>query len=89
MHSSFNIVTFNLRALALNCNASVNAVDGAVAKNWQGGKPVRVLRSAKGRKESKYCPEDGLRYDGIYKVSPPHLSITVCYSFSISNIIML
>ncbi|XP_066503598.1 E3 ubiquitin-protein ligase UHRF1 isoform X2 [Hoplias malabaricus] len=56
------------RALALNCNAPVNEKDGAVAKDWKAGKPVRVVRSSKGRKHSKYCPEDGNRYDGIYKV---------------------
>ncbi|XP_036410490.1 E3 ubiquitin-protein ligase UHRF1-like [Megalops cyprinoides] len=56
------------RALALNCNAPVNDKDGAEAKNWKAGKPVRVVRSSKGRKHSKYCPEDGNRYDGIYKV---------------------
>ncbi|XP_015221250.2 E3 ubiquitin-protein ligase UHRF1 isoform X2 [Lepisosteus oculatus] len=56
------------RALALNCNAAVNDKDGAEAKDWKAGKPVRVVRSSKGRKHSKYCPEDGNRYDGIYKV---------------------
>ncbi|KAI4886883.1 hypothetical protein NFI96_022587 [Prochilodus magdalenae] len=56
------------RALALNCNAPVNEKDGAEAKDWKAGKPVRVVRSSKGRKHSKYCPEDGNRYDGIYKV---------------------
>ncbi|XP_066551242.1 E3 ubiquitin-protein ligase UHRF1 isoform X2 [Amia ocellicauda] len=56
------------RALALNCNAVVNEKDGAEAKDWKAGKPVRVVRSSKGRKHSKYCPEDGNRYDGIYKV---------------------
>ncbi|KAF7663568.1 hypothetical protein LDENG_00206770 [Lucifuga dentata] len=56
------------RALALNCNASVNDKNGAEAKNWKAGKPVRVIRSCKGRKHSKYCPEDGNRYDGIFKV---------------------
>ncbi|KAJ8356834.1 hypothetical protein SKAU_G00196280 [Synaphobranchus kaupii] len=56
------------RALALNCNATVNDKDGAEAKNWKEGKPVRVVRSYKGRKHSKYSPEDGNRYDGIYKI---------------------
>lgn len=56
------------RALALNCNAPVNDKDGAEAKNWKAGKPVRVIRSCKGRKHSKYSPEEGNRYDGIYKV---------------------
>ncbi|XP_063777449.1 E3 ubiquitin-protein ligase UHRF1-like [Pseudophryne corroboree] len=56
------------RALALNCNAPINDKQGAEAKEWQKGKPVRVVRNAKGRKHSKYAPEDGNRYDGIYKV---------------------
>ncbi|XP_030075234.1 E3 ubiquitin-protein ligase UHRF1 isoform X1 [Microcaecilia unicolor] len=56
------------RALALNCNAPINDKDGATAKDWRAGKPVRVVRNAKGRKHSKYAPEDGNRYDGIYKV---------------------
>ncbi|XP_069815523.1 E3 ubiquitin-protein ligase UHRF1-like [Dendropsophus ebraccatus] len=56
------------RALALNCNAPINDKQGAVAKDWKAGKPVRVVRNAKGRKHSKYAPEDGNRYDGIYKV---------------------
>uniref|UniRef100_A0AAX7TNR3 E3 ubiquitin-protein ligase UHRF n=1 Tax=Astatotilapia calliptera TaxID=8154 RepID=A0AAX7TNR3_ASTCA len=56
------------RALALNCNIPVNDKNGAEAKNWKAGKPVRVVRSCKGRKHSKYCPEEGNRYDGIYKV---------------------
>nr|AWN02133.1 ubiquitin-like protein [Portunus sp. CY-2018] len=55
------------RALALNCNTAINET-GAVAKNWKGGKPVRVIRNAKGRKHSKFAPEEGNRYDGIYKV---------------------
>lgn len=56
------------RALALNCHVPVNDKKGAEAKNWKEGKPVRVVRSCKGRKHSKYCPEEGNRYDGIYKV---------------------
>eukprot|EP00062_Callorhinchus_milii_P015715 gi/632966229/ref/XP_007899301.1/ PREDICTED: E3 ubiquitin-protein ligase UHRF1 [Callorhinchus milii] len=57
------------RALALNCNAPINDKVGADAKDWRAGKPVRVVRSAKGRKHSKYAPEEGNRYDGIYKVA--------------------
>lgn len=29
-----------------------------------------MVRSSKGRRISKYAPEEGNRYDGIYKVSP-------------------
>uniref|UniRef100_A0A8C8RYT3 E3 ubiquitin-protein ligase UHRF n=1 Tax=Pelusios castaneus TaxID=367368 RepID=A0A8C8RYT3_9SAUR len=56
------------RALALNCNAAINDKDGAEAKDWRAGKPVRVVRNVKGGKHSKYAPLDGNRYDGIYKV---------------------
>ncbi|XP_075554830.1 E3 ubiquitin-protein ligase UHRF1-like [Dermacentor variabilis] len=55
-------------SLARNCAAPINAKDGAEAKDWREGKPVRVIRSFKGRKHSKYCPEDGYRYDGVYKL---------------------
>lgn len=58
------------RALALNCDAPLNDKDGAESRNWRAGKPVRVVRSSKGRRISKYAPEEGNRYDGIYKVSP-------------------
>ncbi|XP_060037941.1 E3 ubiquitin-protein ligase UHRF1 isoform X2 [Erinaceus europaeus] len=56
------------RALALNCSAPINDQEGAVAKDWRSGKPVRVVRNMKGRKHSKYAPQEGNRYDGIYKV---------------------
>lgn len=56
------------RALALNCSAPLNDRKGAEAKNWRSGKPVRVVRSVKGGKHSKYAPSEGNRYDGIYKV---------------------
>uniref|UniRef100_A0A4W3HIS8 RING-type E3 ubiquitin transferase n=1 Tax=Callorhinchus milii TaxID=7868 RepID=A0A4W3HIS8_CALMI len=56
------------RALALNCDAPLNDEIGAEARDWRAGKPVRVVRSSKGRKVSKYAPEEGNRYDGIYKV---------------------
>ncbi|XP_032937855.1 E3 ubiquitin-protein ligase UHRF1 isoform X2 [Catharus ustulatus] len=56
------------RALALNCSAPINDKQGAEAKDWRAGKPVRVVRSVKGGKHSKYAPLEGNRYDGIYKV---------------------
>ncbi|XP_076055411.1 E3 ubiquitin-protein ligase UHRF1-like [Oratosquilla oratoria] len=55
------------RALALNCNVPLNE-EGGEASEWKNGKPVRVVRNFKGHKHSKYAPEDGNRYDGIYKV---------------------
>ncbi|PNI54539.1 UHRF2 isoform 5 [Pan troglodytes] len=57
-----------IRALALNCDAPLDDKIGAESRNWRAGKPVRVIRSFKGRKISKYAPEEGNRYDGIYKV---------------------
>ncbi|XP_018419560.1 PREDICTED: E3 ubiquitin-protein ligase UHRF2 [Nanorana parkeri] len=67
-HSFDQTLTHMNRALALNCDAALNDKDGAESKNWRAGKPVRVVRSSKGRRISKYAPEDGNRYDGIYKV---------------------
>ncbi|XP_063245028.1 E3 ubiquitin-protein ligase UHRF1-like [Bacillus rossius redtenbacheri] len=54
-------------ALARNCNAPL-CEDGAEAKDWKGGKPVRVIRNYKLAKHSKFAPAEGNRYDGIYKV---------------------
>ncbi|XP_050296174.1 E3 ubiquitin-protein ligase UHRF1-like isoform X2 [Anthonomus grandis grandis] len=56
------------KALALNCNAKFNNKDGAEAEDWKGGRPVRVVRSYKSAKHSEYAPQDGYRYDGLYKV---------------------
>ncbi|XP_064411096.1 E3 ubiquitin-protein ligase UHRF2 isoform X2 [Latimeria chalumnae] len=67
-HSFDQTLTHMNRALALNCDAPLNDKDGAESKSWRAGKPVRVVRSSKGRRISKYAPEEGNRYDGIYKV---------------------
>ncbi|XP_063399253.1 E3 ubiquitin-protein ligase UHRF1-like [Mytilus trossulus] len=56
------------KALAKNVNAPIDAKNGSCAENWKGGKPTRVIRNCKGRKHSKYAPEEGNRYDGIYKI---------------------
>lgn len=56
------------KSLARNCAAPLDPKNGATAKDWRQGKPVRVVRSYKGAKHSKYSPKEGLRYDGIYKV---------------------
>ncbi|XP_014673331.1 PREDICTED: E3 ubiquitin-protein ligase UHRF1-like [Priapulus caudatus] len=66
--SSDQMLTRMNMALAKNCNAKVDAKNGAKATNWQAGKPVRVVRNCKGRKHSKYAPTEGNRYDGIYKI---------------------
>ncbi|XP_042306272.1 E3 ubiquitin-protein ligase UHRF2 [Sceloporus undulatus] len=67
-HSFDQTLTHMNRALALNCDAPLDDKIGAESKNWRAGKPVRVVRSSKGRRISKYAPEEGNRYDGIYKV---------------------
>nr|XP_012218313.1 PREDICTED: E3 ubiquitin-protein ligase UHRF1-like [Linepithema humile] len=66
--SSDQILTRMNKALALNCNAPLNAKNGATAKNWKEGIPVRVVRNYKLAKHSKYAPKKGNRYDGLYKV---------------------
>ncbi|CAD1479244.1 unnamed protein product, partial [Heterotrigona itama] len=56
------------KALAINCNAEFNPRIGATAEYWRDGIPVRVVRNYKLAKFSKYAPQEGNRYDGIYKV---------------------
>ena len=34
---------FGFRALARNCSAAIDDKNGATAKQWRGGKPVRVV----------------------------------------------
>lgn len=63
------------RALALNCNSKISE-NGAEAKDWRQGKPVRVVRNMKGGKHSKYAPAEGNRYDGIYKVGRERLPVS-------------
>nr|CAG8551628.1 4503_t:CDS:2 [Entrophospora candida] len=56
-------------ALARTCDASFNNKTGAVAKNWKNSKPIRVCRTEKLKKHNpKYAPDEGVRYDGIYKI---------------------
>jgi len=55
------------KALARCCAAPLSA-DGAKAKDWTQGKPIRVSRSYKSKKHSEYAPSEGYRYDGMYKV---------------------
>ena len=59
---------FHFRALAVNCNAPIDTKNGSTSKDWRKGKPVRVVRNCKLAKHSEYAPEEGNRYDGIYKV---------------------
>jgi len=60
--SSDQTLTRMNKALAINCNAKLNAKDGATAENWRGGIPVRVVRNFKLAKYSKYAPQEGNRY---------------------------
>ncbi|XP_043284364.1 E3 ubiquitin-protein ligase UHRF1-like [Venturia canescens] len=55
------------KALALNCSAKLDSTLGAEAENWKDGIPVRVVRKYN-RREHKYAPKIGYRYDGLYKV---------------------
>lgn len=50
------------KALAINCNAKLDAKMGATAQDWKGGIPVRVVRNYKLAKYSKYAPREGNRY---------------------------
>ncbi|CAG4983934.1 unnamed protein product [Parnassius apollo] len=57
------------KALARNCAAAVSAGGGDAGAAWRQGRPVRVVRSYKMLKHfPKYAPQEGIRYDGIYKV---------------------
>lgn len=67
-HSFDQTLTHMNRALASNCDAPLDDKVGAESRNWRAGKPVRVIRSSKGRRISQFAPEEGNRYDGIYKV---------------------
>ena len=55
-------------AIAVSCHAEFNDEKGNESTDWQNGKPIRVCRSFKFKKHSKYAPDEGVRYDGIYKV---------------------
>ncbi len=56
------------RALARTCDCALNDKTGGEARNWCNSKPVRVVRKYKGQKTSEFAPQEGNRYDGIYKV---------------------
>ena len=56
--SSDQEFTKSNKAIAMCCDAKFNP-NGATAKDWRKGKPIRVVRGYKGRKHSKYAPEVG------------------------------
>jgi len=66
--SSDQELTRSNGALARNCACKFDDVKGGEAADWMKGKPIRVVRGYKGSKHSKYAPEAGNRYDGVYKV---------------------
>jgi len=57
-------------ALARSCNLDFakNKLPEYESPNWKDGMPVRVIRSWKFGKKSKFAPIEGIRYDGLYKV---------------------
>lgn len=68
VQSCDQVLTLSNKALALNCNAEFDSERGATSDDWMNGIPVRVLRSCKLAKHSKFAPKEGIRYDGLYKV---------------------
>ncbi|MEN2498009.1 MAG: ubiquitin-like with PHD and RING finger domains 2 [Marteilia pararefringens] len=72
VQSMDQVLTKQNGALARNCNPDFNKSlmknKQFESKNWKSGLPVRVVRSYKLAKVSKYAPAEGFRYDGIYKI---------------------
>ncbi|KAG0057329.1 hypothetical protein BGZ83_011572 [Gryganskiella cystojenkinii] len=62
--SDQQLTNFN-KALAMTCHCAFNK-HGGTAKDWRQSSPIRVCRSAK--LKNKYSPDEGVRYDGIYKI---------------------
>lgn len=63
------VLTNHNKALAITCNAPFNEERGATALNWRKSRPIRVCRSSlRAETHPEYAPEEGVRYDGLYKV---------------------
>lgn len=61
-------LTMYNEALARTCDCEFN-LDGGTAVDWIKSKPVRVIRSSKLKSHNPaFAPEEGNRYDGIYKL---------------------
>lgn len=59
---------FNL-AMAMTCAAGVHEEGADAGDDWKKSRPIRVVRSDKLSKHNpKYAPEEGQRYDGLYKI---------------------
>ncbi|XP_071949007.1 uncharacterized protein [Antedon mediterranea] len=56
----------NLRTAPQSKDQTLAKVNLALSRNVDNGKPVRVIRGYK--LDSPFAPEDGYRYDGLYKV---------------------
>ena len=48
-------------AIAASCNAAFDDKNGNESTDWRKGKPIRVCRSFKSKKFSKYAPKIGVR----------------------------
>lgn len=71
------LLTNQNKAIALTCNAPFNDEVGATARNWRKSRPIRVCRSRqRAKSHPEFAPEEGFRYDGLYKVVKywPHKS---------------
>ncbi|KAJ2878258.1 hypothetical protein IWW38_006364, partial [Coemansia aciculifera] len=56
-------------SLALACAAEVDDKKGATAADWKQSTAIRVCRSYKiAKKHPEYAPENGVRYDGLYRI---------------------
>nr|CAB3267500.1 UHRF2 protein [Phallusia mammillata] len=62
------VLTKSNMAIARTCHVKVDAKNGAESSDWKKSRPIRVVRNYKGAKHSEYAPEEGNRYDGLYKV---------------------
>ncbi|KAJ3646639.1 hypothetical protein Zmor_024217 [Zophobas morio] len=74
-------ITKMAKQLTSNChNYKRENCSFGKADIWERGKPIRIVRSDKLRNISKFAPENGFRYDGIYKVVEyfPHIDATGC-----------
>jgi E3 ubiquitin-protein ligase UHRF1 len=57
------------KALAITCNAPLNDIEGAKAVDWRKSRPIRVCRAGNRKcTHPTYAPEEGIRYDGLYKI---------------------
>jgi len=54
--------------------------------SWTKNQPLRVLRAV--NKKSKYAPKEGIRYDGLYKITDREIldPKTAMFRFSLKRI---